>query len=35
VLALDPISVRDGGADEDADTPAADGVLATQGVFAP
>jgi hypothetical protein len=35
VLALDPITVRDGGADEDADTPAADGVLATQGVFAP
>jgi hypothetical protein len=35
VFALDPITVRDGGSDEDADTPAGDGVLATQGVFAP
>ena len=35
VLALDPIRVRDGGADEDADTETGDGVLATQGVFVP
>ena len=35
VLALDPIRVRDGGPDEDADTEAGDGLLATQGVFVP
>ncbi len=35
ILGLGPIKVRDGGPDEDADTPAGDGVLATQGVFVP
>jgi Tol biopolymer transport system component len=35
VFELGPIRVRDGGTDEDADTPAGDGVLATQGVFVP
>ena len=32
---LGQIKLRDGGPDEDADTPAGDGVLATQGVFVP
>ena len=32
---LGPIKVRDGGPDEDADTPAGNGTLATQGVFVP
>ena len=35
ILALDPDQVRDGGPDEDADTPAGEGSLATQGVFVP
>ena len=35
IFALGPIKVRDGGPDEDADTPTGDGVLATQGVFVP
>ena len=32
---LGPVKVRDGGSDEDADTPAGEGTLATQGVFVP
>ncbi len=35
IFELGPIRVRDGGPDEDADTPAGDGMLATQGVFVP
>jgi dipeptidyl aminopeptidase/acylaminoacyl peptidase len=35
IFELGPIRVRDGGSDEDADTPAGEGTLATQGVFVP
>jgi hypothetical protein len=35
IFELGPIKVRDGGPDEDADTAAGDGLLATQGVFVP
>ncbi len=35
IFELGPIRVRDGGPDEDADTPAGEGLLATQGVFIP
>jgi len=35
IFELGQVKVRDGGPDEDADTPAGDGVLATQGVFVP
>ncbi len=35
IFELGPIKVRDGGPDENADTPAGDGLLATQGVFVP
>jgi Tol biopolymer transport system component len=35
IFELGPIKVRDGGPDEDADTTADDGLLATQGVFVP